>query len=236
MSSDREEVFVGGCKPDHLYTHKFGDGAGKFFNIVTTEDGATIEYEEPKSIRNRIKLTVKFLTRKNDIDSVTFKKFKFYKSDGWREQYYGFDQPLTFTHFSMEKLVAFLQLLTKLDLVNVNERRIPLAESVGINPENEKKLRTLLLQPDRQRLIEELLSSGYITSRDLVNIGYRKSQLEVFERLLREPDYSSRYAESSASPLHPESGSGSISSSRMTGSSDLASTISTCRFCSAKLI
>ena len=35
-------------------------------------------------------------------------------------------------------------------------------------------------------MVEELLRNGSINSRDLVNIGYRKNQLEVFSALLYE--------------------------------------------------
>jgi hypothetical protein len=197
MSDVTEQDFIANGKLDHLYTHHFQNGAGKYFNIITTEEGnTTFEYEEPGIRRNRLKLTLTFIRDKNDITAVTLKRFKFYKNEGWQEQFWGPHDPFTLPHFSFEKLATFLKLLSDLDLASVNERRIALVEGkgLGIDADTERKVKALLIQPDGQRIIEELVSSGIITSRDIVNIGYRKHQLRVFERLLRETGYAAAYA------------------------------------------
>ena len=170
------------------------NGAGKFFTIVAEEDGATtVEYQPPYPSRNRVKLIVTFLRERGEIKEVTLKKFKQYTSRGvdrWEEQSFGPGEPMTFTHFTFEKLLGFLKLLTELDLANLNKRRIALRETTGeaIDPETLAKMRSLLSQPDGLAKIEELLRNGSITSRDLVNIGYRKNQLEVFNSLLSNPE------------------------------------------------
>jgi hypothetical protein len=206
-SSADEATFVGGGKPDHLYTHHFRNGAGKFFNIIVEERQTTIEYEANPSLRNRVKLTVTFLKDGNTISGVTLKRFKHYKNEGWREQYHGPSEPFTLDHFTFDKLAGFLTLLSKLDLASVNERRIALVEgnAAGIDAETERKLRALLIQPDGLKIVDELVRSGIITSHDIVNIGYRKEQLRVFESLLKEPGYLLTYAsENSISAAHQE--------------------------------
>ncbi len=67
-------------------------------------------------------------------------------------------------------------------------------------------MRSLLKQPDGLALIDELLRNGSITSRDLVNIGYRKSQLVVFNSLLRDLEnaYSAYRTEHGISDSRPE--------------------------------
>jgi hypothetical protein len=52
----------------------------------------------------------------------------------------------------------------------------------GIDPEFAKRLKAVLIQPDGQKIVEELVTSGLITSHDLVNIGYRKAQLASFTK------------------------------------------------------
>jgi len=181
-----EETFVGGCKPDHLYTANFRNEKGKFFNIVTLDDVTTIEYQEPPT-RNRIKLTVTFIKESNEIKQVSFKKFKELKA-GWVET----GEEATFSHFSFQKLVTFLSLLTELDLASVNERRVALSQAdsdSGIDADTIKKIKTLLIRPEGQKIIEELINVGIITSKDIVNIGYRKNQLDIFYRLLNEEGY-----------------------------------------------
>lgn len=197
MSDDREATFVSGARLDHLYTFHFKKGEGKYFHILTTEDGdTTLEYEEPEHLRNRLKLTLTFIKQSSQIKEVTLKRFRFYKNEGWVEQNHGPGEPFKLTHFSFEKLAQFLAMLSELDLANLNERRFQLTEGqgLGISAEVEKTLKTLLIQPDGQRIVEELVKSGLITSHDIVNLGYRKQQLSVFEKLLRSSGAVEEYA------------------------------------------
>ncbi len=126
-----EEATIGNFWTDTIYSHDFKDGLGKVFNIVTEEDGEiSVEYEPPPT-RNRIKLTVTFVRASGEIKEVTLKKFKQYTTRGvprWEEQFRGPGEPMRFTHFTFEKLLGFLKLLTELDLANLNERRIALRE------------------------------------------------------------------------------------------------------------
>jgi hypothetical protein len=194
-----EESAIGKYWTDTIYPNSFKNGAGKFFTIVTEEDGgSTVEYQPPYPSRNRVKLVVSFLREGGEIKEVTLKKFKQYTSRGvdrWEEQSFGPGEPMTFTHFTFEKLLGFLKLLTELDLANLNKRRIALRETIGetIDPETLAKMRSLLSQPDGLAMVEELLRNGSINSRDLVNIGYRKNQLKVFSALLSDPERIASY-------------------------------------------
>ncbi|MBW1279564.1 hypothetical protein, partial [Escherichia coli] len=84
-------------------------------------------------------------------------------------------------HFSFEKLAQFLSVLSDLDLASVNERRVQLLEgqSKGISADLAKSIRAVLIQPDGQAIVEELVRSGLITSHDIVNLGFRKGQLAI---------------------------------------------------------
>jgi|GEM_PF-3958178 len=78
-----EAKIVGNYKPEHLYTAHFKNGEGKFFNIVTEENGdTTVEYNQPIPTRNRVKLTLTFIKKNSRIDKVSFRKFKEYKNKG----------------------------------------------------------------------------------------------------------------------------------------------------------
>lgn len=188
-----EESAIGNFRTDTIYSAEFRNGAGRYFNIVTEENGDTsVEYSPPFPSRNRIKLTVTFIRANGDIREVTLKKFRQYQTKGvtrWEEQYNTPSEPMTFTHFSFDKLLQFLKLMTELDLANINERRIPLREdkSDGIDPKTAKTVKTLLRREGGQDIIAELLRNGSVTSQDIVNVGYRKQQLEAFARLLKEP-------------------------------------------------
>ena len=198
MSSDDfdEAVAASNSRLDHLYRANFADGSGAYFNLITLEDGSpTIEYTPPVPTRNRIKISVVFLRAERDIKSVTIKKFKHYKNEGWVEQMWGPNEPLTFTYFSFKKIAAFLRFLTEVDLAGITERRVALkvADGPSLDPETAAMVKELLAGDEGQRIVEEVLRSGDITSRDIVNISYRKKQVSVFERLLHEDGYLATY-------------------------------------------
>ena len=118
-NNKNEADIVGNYKPDHLYTAKFRDGAGKFFNIVTLDDGNTsIEYHQSIPTNNRVKLTVTFIKERNDIKEVSFKGYKQYKHKGWVEQEWEPGEPVTFSYFSFKKLIAFLPEINIIDTQN----------------------------------------------------------------------------------------------------------------------
>ncbi len=150
------------------------------------EDGSgVVEYSPPFPSRNRIKLTLTFIRETNEIKTVSLKRFKQFKARGWVED----DGPFEMTHFSFEKLASLLNLLKELDLANLNQSRIPIVEGVasGIDAAQAAKLKAILRQPDGEKIVEELVTNGLITSHDIVNLGYRKAQLAQFKRMLDDP-------------------------------------------------
>ncbi len=184
-----EEEIVDNYRTDTLYTHKFKNEAGKYFTIVSRDENNVpnaIEIEHPYPIRNKIKTTFTFIKESNKITQVSFKRFKYYKKKGYVAQ----DEQIVFSFSFFKQIIDYLKLLSELNLADINERRITLAEDdLPADDETKKKIKTFLLRKDGQQIIEELLNSGIITSTDIVNIGYRKKQLEIFDKLLNDIDY-----------------------------------------------
>ena len=87
--------------------------------------------------------------------------------------------------------MSFAKFIAEVDLQGISERRIKLGgESFDeLDDETKKKLKTLLSTNDGQDVILALLNEGVITSLDIVNVGYRKKQLSIFEKLLKNLDY-----------------------------------------------
>lgn len=190
-----EEEIVDNYRTDTLYTHKFKNDAGKYFTIVSRDgnnvpDAVEVEHPYPV-IRNKIKTTFTFIKQNNEITDVSFKRFKYYKKEGYVEQ----EEQIVFSFLFFKQIIGYLQLLSELNLIDVNERRIALADDnlPNLDDETKKKIKTLLLRKDGQQIIEEVLASGIITSTDIVNIGYRKKQLEIFDKLVNQADYFATY-------------------------------------------
>lgn len=189
-----EKEIVDNYFPDTLYTHEFKNGAGKYFTIVSKDANDVpdaIDVEHPGVVRNKIKTTFTFIKEHGEIKSVSLKRFKYYKKEEWVEQ----EEQIVFSFAFFKQIMGYLQMLSELNLGDINERRITLADDTlpALDDETKKKLRTLLLRKDGQAIIAELINSGVITSTDIVNIGYRKKQLEIFEKLLNQPDYIDTY-------------------------------------------
>jgi hypothetical protein len=192
-SEKSEEEIVDNYLTDTLYTHKFKNDAGKYFTIVSKDENNVpnaIEAEHPYPIRNKIKTTFTFIKENNKITQISFKRFKYYKKNGYVAQ----DEHIIFSFSFFKQIIDYLKLLSELNLADINERRITLAEDdLPADDETKKKIKTFLLRKDGQQIIEELLASGIITSTDIVNIGYRKKQLGIFDKLLNDPDYIATY-------------------------------------------
>ncbi len=190
-----EEEIVDNYKTDMLYTHEFKNGDGKYFTIVSRDENGVpdaIEIEHPYPVlRNKIKTTFTFIKRQNKITDVSFKRFKYYKKNGWTEQ----NEQIVFSFSLFKQIVGNMQMLQELNLADINKRRIPLAdESLDkIDEETKKNIITLLSRKDGEKIVEELLISGVITSSDIVNISYRKKQLEIFDKLLNNENYFDTY-------------------------------------------
>jgi hypothetical protein len=195
MNQDATEAeIVDNYRLDHLYTHAFRDGSGKFFTVVSEdEDGAvlSVEAEHPVPTRNKIKTTLTFVRSKPDgvIRHIELKRFRYYAKSGYVEQ----DESIKFSFSFFAGLVGFLQGLAGLDLDSINERRIPLADTPSLDAETKRRFRTLISTKDGQALIAEAVRSGDLTSADIVNIGYRKAQLVVFQELLSDDAAVERY-------------------------------------------
>ncbi len=189
-----ESEIVDNYVRDTLYTHQFKNGAGKFFTVVSSDDNGVpdaIEFEHPERVRNKIKTTFTFIKESNEIKSISVKRFKYYKKTGYEPQ----EEQITFSYGFFKQIIGYMQMISALDLGSINERKISLNTDnlPTIDEDTKKKITTLLMREDGHKIIEELLSSGIITSNDIVNIGYRKSKLEIFRKLLEEDGYVDKY-------------------------------------------
>jgi len=189
-----EADFVDRSRLDHLYTAAFKDGSGKYFSVITSDAAGVpeiVDAEHPYPTQNKIKTRLTFIKRGEGgaITDIKISRFKYYKKPGYVEQ----DESIEFSFPFFVGLIAFLQGLAGLNLNQINTRRIPLANNPGLDAETTQQFNTLASTPQGQDLIREAVRNGHLTSADLVNIGYRKDQLEQFKRLLEVPDAISAY-------------------------------------------
>lgn len=165
-------------KLEQLYNHKIENG--RFFKIVFANDEKT-----EIQLASKTFMQIKYLPSRNDIEGLDIIKIVNGKET----------QKVSFSKFNFAQLELFLNFIHDIDLSTVAERRLKLADnSLDIlDEETKKKISTLLQGNEGAEVIQELLDNDIITSQDIVNTGYRKNQLKIFERLLNEKDYLQQY-------------------------------------------
>ena len=180
-----EDEIINNSIPNHLYSHDFGKG--KYFSVVHEDkEGATLQ------VSAKIQLKIVYIRNKDDISGFEITKLRqFNKKEGYNET----KEKINLSNANLGEIMAFAKFISGVDLKGISERRIKLGkESFDELDENtKKKLKTLLATKDGQELILALLNEGAITSLDIVNVGYRKGQLQVFKKLLEFKEYWKEY-------------------------------------------
>lgn len=130
-------------------------------------------------------MQIKFLPNRNDIEG-----FDIIKLNSGVEA-----QKVSFSKFNFAQLELFLKFIKDLDLSTISERRLQLSDnSIDIlDEETKKRISTLLQGNEGAEIIQELLDNDIITSQDIINTGYRKKQLQIFEKLLNVEGYLNQY-------------------------------------------
>jgi hypothetical protein len=164
-----EEDIILNSKLEHLYNNDFGDG--RFFKVIFSD-----ENETHIKLAARTCIKVVYLNEKDDIEG-----FEIIKLVSNKEK-----ERVKLSKFNLEQLTCFLEFIKELDFKTVNKRRISLAddELSILGADTKAKIAVLLSGEDGSDVVYELLENGLITNQDLVNTGYRKSQLEIFDSLL----------------------------------------------------
>jgi len=172
-----EDDVIRNSKLETLYNHKFDKG--RFFQVIFED-----ENEVHVQIAPRTMMKVVYIRDNDDIEGI-----KLCKIVSGEER-----QSIEFSKFNLQQLKTFLLFIQELDLKGIADRKIKLADdSLDIlDSETKKKITTLLSGSDGGDIVRDLLSNGLITTQDLVNTGYRKSQLVIFNKLLNN-DYLQQY-------------------------------------------
>ncbi|WP_456866782.1 Shedu immune nuclease family protein [Galbibacter sp. BG1] len=169
---------------EKLYNHSVDKGnieKGRFFQVLFNDDDTGFDIK----LSSQIYMRTVFYPTKNDIESLEIIKVKNGKNT----------ERILFSKFNFQQLELFLQFLKDVDLSSISDKKLKLADnSLDILDENTKKqIATLLSGEQGAETIQNLLNEGAITSEDIINTGYRKAQLKIFERLLTEEKFLQDY-------------------------------------------
>lgn len=176
---ERKVEIIENSHSDKLYMNDFGNG--KFFNVtVINKDQFNIE------LTSKTQITLTFIKDKSDIQGMKITKV----IDG---QIKG---ELNISCLDLNQLKLFAEFIGTLNLNEVTERKtmLPYKSNHILAEDVELILSEIFKREDGVELIESFLKNENITSKDIVNTGYRKHSLKVFGKLLNEPEYWKDYA------------------------------------------
>jgi len=177
-----EEDIVENSKDDALYTTPFQ--SGKYLNI---QSAATKQHDF--EVSPRIRLSLVYIDGSADTTSFALSRFKADASGNYKK-----DGEIKLSSFDLAKIRDFLVFLQSIDLKSVTGRRLHLADdSLELTEETKKQIKTLLSSPEGLSVVEEIIKSGAINSKDIINLGYRKEQLFVFNNLLTDKNAVAAY-------------------------------------------
>lgn len=156
-------------KPDHLYAHS--TGRVKFYSIVV-EEGRSTTYRA--STRTLIKII-------QNEKSGNLESLELVKVVGEEER-----QRITLPNFTLERLHGFLELLAGLDLANHDTRRAIIVDDQlsDLDEATRSSIVDMLSGVKGSKIVRELMDSGALNEHDIVNTGYRRQQLQIFENML----------------------------------------------------
>ena len=176
-----DEKVIQNSRPNRLYKHSIRENLD-CFNVVS-EEQLENEYHIQIKVSPKVQLKVTYSLSSEDIKSFTITKV----SKGQATE------KLSRHNSSIVQLKGFLEFITTFNLSDISHKRIRLIhdEDAEIDDETRKQVVEILKREDSTSLIKELLNAGNITSEDIVNTGYRKSQLDIFKGLLIKEDLSS---------------------------------------------
>jgi hypothetical protein len=178
MSVGQATDILDSYEPNHLYKHEFGNNRGAYFTIVQQDDSG---FE--LNLSQKISLKVAYIQDAATINGIEVVKLR----DGKRIE------AIRLSLKNLEQLCRIVSFLETLNFEDIKGRRTKLIIDDGKISPSFTQLKNILLEGQGSEIISQLLSDGYISSHDIVNTGYRRKQLEVFDRLLNEENYYKEY-------------------------------------------
>lgn len=178
LTKPNEEEIIFNSKLDTIYQHEFE--GGKFFSIISEE---IIENGSAYLIKLASRTQIKIIFSKNSSEARTLEIAKFV---GGKEK-----ETLRLNNICTNQLKAFLSFLTDIDVSSFNEKQTTLSSN-NDNAEIFKNFMEIMENGEGEDILKQILASDNITSHDIVSTGYRKTQLEIFRKLLEE-DYINEY-------------------------------------------
>lgn len=162
---------------------------GKYISVISVDSGFPLENEDIAiiSVSPRVELRISYIGSHNDTSGFKLKKIKKNSSSHQWEA----DGEIVLSTFTIADLAGLSELLSKISLKNISQSRIDIDDLTEIDDENEleKQLRSIAATSRGRKIISAIAKTQSISETDIINVAYRREQLEIFKLLLEEEDF-----------------------------------------------
>lgn len=190
---NQKVTIIENAKEDKIYVNNFKDGKGKYVNV----------YINDFQVSSQIQISLSYINVNQKIVGIEITRVKKGAYDG--------SVKLSIDGYA--QLISILEFLKSIDIQLLSTRKITLQDDLKLSLDEEAKkkirtafsdesnrdfllelisqadihdaIRTMFTNDDKKMILIEQIKSGLITSHDIVNVGYRKEQLSVFEEMLK---------------------------------------------------
>ena len=170
MSDDVE--YLANYKPDTLYVHPAKDGKGAYATLLDENEVQLGEIEVTD--RSRLAISAFYVNDKENFNSFKVTKLKFHKTHGWQ-----LDGEVRVNHFQLARMKEFVSIISSLNLKDASKTKINLGNA------HIDVLRAIINTDKGAELLKKLAESPEL-SEDIFALAHKKSELEIFRKLLLE--------------------------------------------------
>ncbi|WP_218688874.1 Shedu immune nuclease family protein [Psychrobacter sp. BF1] len=174
--SDEEIIF--NSKLDTIYQHQFE--GGKCFSIISEE---ILQDKQIYLIKIASRTQIKIIFSNGSNEARTFEIVKFVRGQE--------KESVRLSNICTSQLKTFLAFLIDIDIGNFHQKQTVLSSNNN-NSEIFEDFMRVIKNGDGEEILKQILATDNITTHDIVSTGYRKSQLNIFKKLLEE-DYINDY-------------------------------------------
>lgn len=180
----KNEEYIANKEPGVIYLSDFPDNKGKYVSMISQNQSVDVQ------ISPKVQFRVSFIRDNNKLKGLEIIKLK--KKGGW----FGPSERVNLSTFEFSDLISFVELLRTVDPLSFSSRKLKLFDKdfSTLDEKSKEHLATILKTPDGTDLIKALVEANEVAAGDIVNISYRKEQLEVFRKMLNDPEYFKEYA------------------------------------------
>lgn len=184
------------AQENKIYVNDFKNGTGKYISM----------YIKDLVVSSQIQISLSYIKVNQKIVGIEITRVKKGVHDG--------SVKLTIDGYS--QLISILDFFKSIDIQTISTREITLKDDLNLSLDEEAKdkirtafsdelnkdfllelisqtdihdaIITMFANPDNKQALIEQIQNGLITSHDIVNIGYRKEQLNIFAKMLKTCD------------------------------------------------